>query len=744
MNFYAIVAISYCALCSAAINAKTLLLTVDLASETNNKLVDSLIYKLNKEKNDTSKVNLLNKISWNLAPIDIEKSIIFADSSIKLSEKIDWKIGKAKALNNKGEALRNKGSFEEALKQHKSSLQLFIELNDLDGQAKTESNLGITYFSLSDFSKSFSHFDNALELFKKLNKPDGILNSYGYMGVLFSNFNQHDKAIDYYKKALEIAVKLNNKSKMATQYNNLGIEYNELRKYSESIFYYNKAIDFFNQENDEFNYSIALGNIGIPYTKLKRYSEAKSAFYESLKFAKKLDDEYGVAHQYGNIGELYLAMNEDKNIRDTVNYLHKAIDYLKRSVKEFELVGAIEDQKDYLEILAKANNKFRNYQEAYNELNNVIKLKDLIQSKENLKVTAGLEIKQELENKENEIVILNKEKEFEIMMKTAISIFSFLVVIIAFLILYFYRKKRKDNFILKDTILQKEEIEKILRSNEIELTNHKVNLEKLVSDRTIKLEKEITEHKKTEEALSVALDNAEIANKAKSVFLANMSHELRTPLVGILGYSDLLQSILEDEEAQEMAEGINRTGKRLLNTLSLVLDLARVESDMVEVNIKEIDLIERITDTYKNFKGLAERKKLRLNLNLHADKYIYSIDEGMFNVIIENLINNAIKFTKEGEIIVTSNVEYMEDKPKLIIKVIDSGIGIKQNDIPLIFKEFKQLSEGFTKDFQGSGLGLAITKKYIDLLGGEIKVESEFGKGTTFKLIFPVKIQKAA
>ena len=223
-----------------------------------------------------------------------------------------------------------------------------------------------------------------------------------------------------------------------------------------------------------------------------------------------------------------------------------------------------------------------------------------------------------------------------------------------------------------------------------------------------------------------------------------MSHELRTPLVGILGYSDLLQSILEDEEAQEMAEGINRTGKRLLNTLSLVLDLARVESDMVEVNIKEIDLIERITDTYKNFKGLAERKKLRLNLNLHADKYIYSIDEGMFNVIIENLINNAIKFTKEGEIIVTSNVEYMEDKPKLIIKVIDSGIGIKQNDIPLIFKEFKQLSEGFTKDFQGSGLGLAITKKYIDLLGGEIKVESEFGKGTTFKLIFPVKIQKAA
>ncbi len=720
----------------------------DSYPEEKNNIIDSLKIALKKEQNDTSKINLLNKISWNLAPIDFEKSITFADSAIRLSEKIDWKIGKAKSLNNKGEALRNQGAFDDALIVHKSALKIFEELNNILFRAKTESYIGITYFNLSDFSKSFKHFDNSLDLFIKLNNQDGILNSYGFIGVVLSNFKQHDKAIEYFNKALHIAIKLNDKSKMGIQYNNLGLTFFELNKFSESIYYYKKAIEVFIEINDEFNYSISLGNIGIPYTKLKEFSKAKNSFEESLKLAKKMEDQYGVAHQYGNLGELYLAMNEEeklnKETRTKNNYLNEALKYLESSISVFESIGAIDDQKDYLVILSEAYSHAENYKKSLQYLREVIKLKDSIQTKENLKLTAGLEIKQELENKKNEITILNKEKQFEAMMKTAITVFSILVVFIAFLIYYFYKKKRNDNFLLKETILLKEQVEKDLRINELELTKHKDNLETLVKDRTIKLENEIIEHQKTVEALLLAVERAEVASNAKSVFLANMSHELRTPLVGILGYSDLLLSILDDNDAKEMAEGINRTGNRLLTTLSLVLDLARVESDLVEINIKEIDMIERIKYTYGNFKGMAERKNLKLTLDLHTDKFKYETDEGMFNVILENLINNAIKFTYLGDIKIISGIEYFENKPCFIIKVADTGIGIKHEDIPTIFKEFKQLSEGFTKDFQGSGLGLSITKKYIELLGGDIKVESEFGYGTTFILIFPIKIQIAA
>jgi signal transduction histidine kinase len=223
-----------------------------------------------------------------------------------------------------------------------------------------------------------------------------------------------------------------------------------------------------------------------------------------------------------------------------------------------------------------------------------------------------------------------------------------------------------------------------------------------------------------------------------------MSHELRTPLVGILGYSDLLSNIVENEEAKDMAEGINRTGQRLLSTLSLVLDLARVESDKFEVDISQIDIIKVIKETYQNFIAMAKNKNLDLILDIHTESFEFSTDVGMIKVIIENLVNNAIKFTKEGQITIRSKICNTNDTPNFCLQVSDTGVGIKKQDIPKIFEEFKQLSEGFTKDFQGSGLGLSITKKFVNLLGGIIEVESEPGKGSTFSIKFPLEIKAVA
>lgn len=242
----------------------------------------------------------------------------------------------------------------------------------------------------------------------------------------------------------------------------------------------------------------------------------------------------------------------------------------------------------------------------------------------------------------------------------------------------------------------------------------------------------------------IAKENAEAASNSKSTFLANMSHELRTPLVGILGYSDLMRSMLDDPELKEMAEGINRTGKRLLSTLSLILDLARLESNLVEVNADPIDIIQEIKETCTSFKGTLSNKKLGFEINVHAETFMIDMDSSMFRVILENLINNAFKFTSKGEIKIITSIENDSFNSSFVLKVQDSGIGISKSQIPMIFKEFKQLSGGFTKDFQGSGLGLAITKKYIELLGGKIEVESELGKGTTFIISFPIKIQSAA
>ncbi len=716
--------------------------------KTVDEVLDSLTIALKNAKNDSTKITLLNTIAWHLAPSDMDKSIVFADSAIKISNKNNWKIRKAKALNIKGEALRNKGLFEEALIQHKFALKIFNELNDASNIAKTESAIGIAYFNLSDFSKSFNHFDSALEIYRKLEDQDGILNSYGYIGVVLSNFKQHDNAIKYFETALQIARETKNVGKVAIQLNNLGLTFVELKEYTKAISYYKEALREFKSINDEFNYSIVLGNIGIPQSNLLDYDGAIKSFEESLELAIKLGDNYGIAHQHGNLGELYLKMEKDTKLKLVSNeggvFLEKAIKHLKLSIAEFASNGALEDQKDYLIILSNAYKYSGNYKNALESYSEANILQDSIQAKENLKLTASLEIKQELENKEKEITILNQDKEYEAMLKTAITIFSLLIMFIAGLIFYFFRKKQKDNVLLQKNIVIRQEVENSLRINETELTKHKNNLEDLVKDRTKKLESEIFDHQQTEQALLKAVERAEIANNAKSIFLANMSHELRTPLVGILGYSDLLTSIVEDEDAKEMAEGINRTGNRLLTTLSLVLDLARIESDKYEIDIKEIDVIKQLKETYGAFKGLAEKKNLKLVLDLHSDRFVQNTDPGMLNVILDNLVNNALKFTKNGEVRIVSNVDYNENNPRLIIKVSDTGVGMKQKDLPLIFDEFKQLSEGFTKDFQGSGLGLSITKKFVDLLGGIITVESEQGKGSTFTISFPIQIKAVA
>ena len=716
----------------------------DLNSHYNSNGGDTV---LSNEKIDTVKIKKIISIAWDLAISDVDKSISYADSAIKLCEQINWEKGKAYALNNKGESLRYKGLFHESLDQHQLALEILRKLNILSDIAKTESDIGIVYFSLGDFSNSFEHFDSALEIYKSINNKEGILNLYGYIGVVFSSFDQHEKSIEYFEKAIELTKELKDESKMATQLNNLGLTYLELKRYKEAIVNFQKAIEIFQNLDDDYNYSLTLGNLGIPYSELKEYKRAEEYYHQSLEYAKKLGDQYGVAHQYGNLGELFLKMAKDHDLLildQGNNYASRAIKYLILSIDEFDVLDAISDKKDYLIMLSEGYTLTHNFENALKFFKEAIVLQDSIQSNENQQVIAGLEIKQELDKKENEIILLSKEKENESIIKIGLSTLVILIFIISILIYSFYKKKKDDNLVLEKNIMLREEVEKALRQNEKELTKHQNNLEILVRDRTRKLENEIIEHKETEEELLLAIERAEIANNAKSVFLTNMSHELRTPLVGILGYSDLLTTIVEDEDARDMAEGINRTGNRLLSTLSLVLDLARIESDKFEIDISQVDVIRELKETYQNFKAMAEKKKIKINLNVHSNTFFHATDLSMLKIILDNLVNNAIKFTKEGEINLISDIIHEEGSAKLVIKVSDTGVGIKRDDIPLIFEEFKQLSEGFTKDFQGSGLGLSITKKFVQLLGGTIRVESHLGKGSTFIITFPTEIKAVA
>ncbi|MEO8230959.1 MAG: PAS domain S-box protein, partial [Ignavibacteriota bacterium] len=248
------------------------------------------------------------------------------------------------------------------------------------------------------------------------------------------------------------------------------------------------------------------------------------------------------------------------------------------------------------------------------------------------------------------------------------------------------------------------------------------------------VKEDITEQKKINEELINSKEKAEEMSRLKSNFLANMSHELRTPLVGILGFAEIIRQEIVSPEIKVMAETICKSGNRLSETLNLILDLSQLETEKKEIKFQKVELVVITKEVITLFKVTAQEKGLSLISSFSSESIFINFDARAYYSILNNLINNAIKFTSEGSI--TTSVSQYDDSVE--ISVTDTGIGIAKNDYQSIFEEFRQVSEGYSRNFEGSGLGLSITKKLVEKYGGTITVESEVGKGSTFKVILPV------
>ena len=252
------------------------------------------------------------------------------------------------------------------------------------------------------------------------------------------------------------------------------------------------------------------------------------------------------------------------------------------------------------------------------------------------------------------------------------------------------------------------------------------------------------------------------ASRVKSDFLASMSHELRTPLNSILGFSEILQDELFgtlNEKQKECATDIYSSGRHLLSLINDILDLAKVESGKMDLELSSFLLKDVLSSSMSMFKEKAMKHNIKLGLETGPEADIeIEADERKLKQIMFNLLSNAVKFTPDGGSVHVAARRVVRDlglgiggenlnpKPQtptpdrdfVEISVTDTGIGIKTEDMPKLFKEFTQLESVYTRQYTGTGLGLALTKKLVELHRGNIRVESEFGKGSTFTFVIPV------
>jgi DNA-binding response OmpR family regulator len=310
------------------------------------------------------------------------------------------------------------------------------------------------------------------------------------------------------------------------------------------------------------------------------------------------------------------------------------------------------------------------------------------------------------------------------------------------------------NRILKKEILQRERIEgsllrlnqdleekvkertnklsltlKNLRQAQVELVHQKKDLELRVKQRTAELAKSMTE--------------AEKANQTKSQFLANMSHELRTPMNAIIGYSEMLMEEAEDLGQDDFIPDLKKihgAGKHLLNLINDILDLSKVEAGRMELYLETFGIKNLINETVATIHPLIEKNNNTFEFNLADDLNEMHADLTKVRQSLFNLLSNASKFTNNGTISLNVTSYLAEGKKMVSFKVTDTGIGMNPEQIGKLFKAFTQADASTTRKYGGTGLGLAITKKFCQLMGGDITVASETGIGSSFTLFIPLQV----
>ena len=764
------------------------------AQTDSHKFADSLRNQLSKTEG-SAKLQVYKALIKSLRNIDPAAGIEYAREAIPLAATLGAKKLKAEIRNEEAVCYRKLNIYEKAYSLHLESLQDFKQMEDSSGIAFTLANIGHVYFFYKDYEQAIKYHIDALVIKEFLNDEPQIAYSQNALGMVFLEMGNYAMALDFFIAALNIQEKYDLPAETANTKANLAKVMFKLKRYDDAMRYLKDVESVYIQAKATFGLSQVYNQMADYLVEQQKFDEALEYLNKAQALAEKTEDITVLLFNYNMRQKIAHALQDYQAAYDYLMVANDLRDSLMNERRHHEMseiriryeTKRLDDENEILRLqLSQQSLRIRYIIFALVAVLSILIIFVLItivrrnRRKSRLLEITNLELEKRVQERTQELKkqvdaldrtfrsLKQSEEKFRKISDTSplgIAVTNpqgNIVFINQTLpeILGLSQQILTDGSWFRHILLEDRNKMDILWQNA-----HRAKEGVFEADFKLRLDQEIrfihfkaatmfledefagivsvfenvTQRKNFENELVEAKNKAEDSDRLKSAFLANMSHEIRTPMNAILGFSDLLSTDeYSPEEKMEFIEMIKSSGRLLLNLINDIIDISKIEAGELKIQPSEFKLLDLMEEMSQGFRQQMDRNgKSHVKLLLtHQDELknaLITTDRLRLQQIMTNLLSNAMKFTPEGEIefgalAINNSYEFF---------VRDTGIGIPEHKLEVVFERFRQADDSHTRLFGGTGLGLAITKHLIELLNGKIWVESQEGKGTAFYFTLP-------
>jgi signal transduction histidine kinase len=604
------------------------------------------------------------------------------------------------------------------------------------------------FYRSADPKLGTQYGNEALHLAQTLGYKYGQLKSYSYLGVCARNLNNYGLAAEMYLKHLLLAEELGSEYEMFFAVNNIGNLYIQQEDWKNALEYLRRNLNYAETKGTSDQKAYAYTNLGRCYGGLLEYDRAMPYFEKSLELQFQRKDTARIVSVLNEIANIhFLQKNDEKSLRAHRRVIEMAttIDertlpkslaqiaiiyqrrgnldssnfYAHRSEVMSLKVGRAETRALALRILSENASNAGNFRQAYLIHIDYAAVRDSLLQSNGVKELSSLQARYEVEKKQREIETLGNESRFQQTTRN-ISIGGLAIALVFMVLIGMrYREKFRTEAIIRE---QNEH----LQTQAIEISS----INELLSGANTTLQHNNDAlHHKNEQLASL--------NAEKNEILGIVSHDLKNPIGAIQGLSELIVSGgLDSNEVQEIALQINRSSERMLDLVKNLLDVNRIESGGMTMNIIAFDIAPFVEATTDQYRTPAEAKNITLHCSNETENSTVLADEQAMMQVLDNLISNAVKYSPFDKNI---SIRLRTSNEAVRVEIQDEGPGVSEEDMKKMFGKFVRLSARPTGGEHSTGLGLSIVKKMVEAMNGKVWCESELGKGATFIVELPVQ-----